>query len=329
MSTDFIKLDAQLNEMTAADKFAGTVMVACGNETLFQGAYGLADRENNIPMKIDTTINLGSCNKSFTAIAICQLQQVGLLDFDDTVEKHIPAMADLSQGRIKIHHLLMHTAGLGNYLSDDDYKADRHRITTISGIMPYIMRPLIDTPGKAHNYSNSGYVVLGAVIESITGIDYYDYVFNNIYKPAGMQNSNCFLNTDTVPNRAKGYTSMNEDAPFISNAAFLPLRGGAAGGGYSTAQDMLRYMAALRNDTFIKNTFSVISPPVDADYGFATMRFLSGSIGHTGGARGISAYYGVHLKTDLRVAILANVDMGVIHAGVAINKHIGIAPASK
>ena len=329
---DFIKLDEQLKEMVTTDTFAGTVIIAKNNEIIFQGAYGLADREAVIPHDINTKINLGSCNKSFTAIAICRLEQAGKLDFDDIADRYVPAIAKLSQGRITIRQLLTHRAGLGNYKGDAEFIKDMHDISTIAGILPYALRPLVAEPNEGFNYSNSGYIVLGAVIEAVSGMDYYEYISENIYKPSGMADSGCYPATDGTA-RAKGYTRAtefgpskpgSEDLPLNENSKFLPLRGGSAGGGYSTAPDLIKYMRALKNDVLIKDTFDSISPAPGTDYGFAAMRYQNGAIGHTGGAHGINAYFGVHHESGYDVAVLANVDMGAMRGAMAVNRFIGI-----
>ena len=324
MMPNLNELNEKLLEMTEKNEFSGTAIVAKDGKTVFQGAYGYADRENDSLMDIYTKINIGSINKSFTAIGICQLQQMGKLSFDDAVEKYVPEMAELSQNKITIHHLLTHTAGLDNFKADAEYINNKHQIMTIGELLPYAIRPLISVPGGEHKYSNSGYVVLGAVIEQIGGMDYYDYMEKNIYNPAEMVNTGHFLQADDVLNRAKGYMIM-ENGSLAANTDLLPLRGGSAGGGYSTVPDMLQYMNALKNDIFIKNTFDTISKK-GAHYWYGTARFPSGAIGHTGGAGGINGYYGVHPETGFSATVLSNVDMGAMRAMRVINIHFGLMP---
>jgi len=319
------QIDARLKELAAENKFSGTIGMQMGENPFFSGAYGYRDRENHLPMEINTKINLGSINKSFTAIAICQLEQNGWLNFHDAADKFLPEIAPISRGCITISHLLMHKSGLGNYMLNADYQAAKHSIDTVSKWLPYAIEPISALPGLEENYSNSGYIVLGAIIERVSGMDYYDYIDKNIYNICEMGDTGCFLNTQNIENRARGYFMPESTVAFMPNDSKLPLRGGPAGGGYSTAPDMLRYMAALRSDSLISNTFATICPP-GQEYGFAAMRFLSGAIGHTGGTSGISAYFGAHPISGHNVVALSNVDMGVFAAVPIANEHIGIAP---
>src|SRR4030095_10641297 len=173
----------------------------------FTNAYGLADKKQNIPNRIDTTFNLGSCNKMFTALAIAQLAEKGKLSFDDVVAKHLPDYANKDiAAKVTLHHLLTHTSGLGFY-------PFTHGSKTPEGILKFFVdKPLAFEPGARMQYSNAGFVVLGLIIERVSGKNYYDYIRENIYQPAGMSGTDSYSLDEQIANRAIGYTGLERDS---------------------------------------------------------------------------------------------------------------------
>lgn len=158
-------LDAYLDDLAQKDELSGVVLLTRGSETLFSKAYGLADRERNIPNRIDTKLNLASMNKMFTGMAIAQLAEKGKLSFDDKVGKHLPDYPN---------HLLTHTSGLGSYWNPR-YQAAKDRLQTLGDFLPtFADAPLAFQPGERFEYSNAGYIVLGLVVEKVSGESYAD-----------------------------------------------------------------------------------------------------------------------------------------------------------
>lgn len=188
------ELDSFVQKLAEADLFSGTVLLAKDGKTIYQKAVGIANKDFNAPNKIDTKFNLGSMNKMFTAVAIAQLVERGKLSFDDPLSKFLPDFPDKeSAEKIKIKQILTHTAGLGGYFSQKFQEASRDRFRTVDDMMKLAREEkILFEPGSRWQYSNTGFLVLGAVIEKASGQSYYDFVRENIYKPSGMTNSDCY-----------------------------------------------------------------------------------------------------------------------------------------
>src|SRR3712207_3641558 len=154
-----------LERAAAADEFSGIVLIAKGGRPVFQKSYGFANREAKTPIDAQTKFNLGSMNKMFTAVAVAQLAEAGKLSFDDTGAKHLPDYPNKdAAARVRVHHLLTHTSGLGDYFSPD-YFANRAKITKVSELLPFFAaKPLEFEPGARFRYSNAGFVVLGLIV---------------------------------------------------------------------------------------------------------------------------------------------------------------------
>ncbi|HEX9106534.1 MAG TPA: serine hydrolase domain-containing protein, partial [Longimicrobiales bacterium] len=221
---------------------------------VFQRAYGDADRAAHRPNRIDTGFNLGSINKVFTATAIRQLAAQGKLDLDSTLAKYWPDYPNAEVARrVTIRQILQMRSGIQGDIFASPPGGTRHDVRDNKDYLPlFVKEPLEFEPGTQQKYSNAGFVVLGLLVERLSGESYYDYVRRHIYEPAGMRRTAAFPVDSLPPNTAMGYTradSSGDPVPGASlrpNAATLPGRGSSAGGGYSTAQDLLRFLAALR-----------------------------------------------------------------------------------
>src|SRR5262245_18185535 len=224
-------LQSDLERATAADRFSGTVVIAKCGVPIFERAYNRADREHDIPNTLATSFNVGSINKMMTAVAVMRLVQDGRLRLTDTVGKHIPeypnrAIAD----NVTIEHLLTHTGGTGDIFGDD---WDDYRLTlrTHDDYVKYFgERDPTNPPGR-FPYANYGFVLLGAIIERVTGHTYFDAVADLVYAPAHMTSTSSPIWNEPVG--AIGYTR-RRGRGWTSNVDVLPYRGMAAGGGWST-----------------------------------------------------------------------------------------------
>ncbi len=246
---------ARVAELAKSGRFSGTVLVAKKGKVLWSEAVGLADREAGTPNRVDTKFNLGSMNKMFTAVAIAQLAQQGKLRPSDPLGKFLPDYPNVEVRAVTIEQLLTHRAGTGDIFGPE---YDAH-IPELKGPKDYIAlygaRAPKFPPGSRFEYSNYGFVLLGAVVEKVSGMGYYDYVRKNVYGPAGMTNSDSYLKTDKVPNMAVGYT--REEGPDLeSNYATRPMRGSPAGGGYSTVEDLLRFATALTSHRLLNAEYT-------------------------------------------------------------------------
>jgi D-alanyl-D-alanine carboxypeptidase len=180
-----------LEKASADGSFSGTVLIARGGKPLLKKAYGLANRSFQVPNETDTKFNLGSMNKMFTGVAVLQLVEKGKLSLQDKIIRHVPDYPnrDIAEN-VTIHQLLTHTAGLGHYWTDEFNRTSKDRFKKVEDYIPlFADQPLLFEPGTQYSYSNAGYIVLGLIIERVTGEDYFDYIVKNIYEPAGMINT--------------------------------------------------------------------------------------------------------------------------------------------
>jgi len=246
------RLSKSVDSLAKAGEFSGVAVVAKNGVPVFQHAYGMADRERRIPNNLETAFNLGSINKAFTQIAILQLSAAGKLNLDSTLATYWPDYPNKAVAqKITIRQLLRHTSGIGGNIFDSPVGGTRHDVRTLKDYLAlFVNEPPKFAPGTSNAYSNAGYVVLGLLIERLSGQDYYTYVREHILEPAGMTRTGSFFVDSLPPNTAIGYTTGREDAPpgapLHPNTLELPGRGRSAGGGYSTAQDLLKFLKALR-----------------------------------------------------------------------------------
>ena len=303
-------LAAQADAAAAEDAFSGVLLVARGDEVLLQRAWGLADRAAGTPVTLDTRFRLGSMNKMFTAVAVLQLVEAGRLSLEGSVGQSLPGYPNADIAKVTIRQLLTHAGGTGDIFGP---AFDQHRLslkTHDDYVRLYGARGPTHPPGQAHEYSNYGYVLLGAIIERASGLSYEDYVARHVFAPAGMHDTGALPEDVDVPGRARAYT--RKDGAWVDAADTLPYRGTAAGGGYSTAADLLKFARALQAGI-------LLSPASLAEatrrqtpwYGYGFMvgqRHGVAGFGHGGGAEGMNASLGIFPAQDAVVIGLSNLD---------------------
>jgi CubicO group peptidase (beta-lactamase class C family) len=271
---------------------------------------------------LNTKFNLGSMNKMFTAVAIAQLAQAKRLSFDDPISKHLPDYPNKEVAdKVTIHHLLTHTSGMGLYWNEK-FRAQREKLLTVAAHLPlFASDPLSFAPGEKFQYSNAGYMVLGAIIEKVSGQDYYSYVQEHVYKPAGMVETGFYEPGKEIPNLAIGYTRESDDGKQLDEARdnenIREIRGGPAGGGYSTVEDMVKFHMALRSYKLLNKehtelvTTGKVDGPGGSRYGYGFGDNTSGGkhiVGHNGGAQGIAANFEMYPELGYTVVLLMNTD---------------------
>lgn len=315
------ELSSYLDSLVATDQFSGVVLLAKNGEPLFVQAYAMANKSRNVANDVGTKFNLGSLNKMFTAIAIAQLAQEGKLQFGDSVAKHLPDYPNKDvASRVTIHQLLTHTSGMGDYLDSKRFAELRGTLESVNAHFPLFVDDAMSfEPGSRFQYSNAGYVVLGAIIERVSGKSYLDYVREHIFKPAGMVNTDSYELEQNVPNLAIGYTKSEGRESRQDNARFLPAKGSPAGGGYSTVEDLHHFARALSGYKLLNEQYTkiVLGGKVDAPfgpnikyaYGFGDQR-VNGHriIGHSGGYPGVSAMFQMYVDQGYTVIVLGNYD---------------------
>jgi D-alanyl-D-alanine carboxypeptidase len=313
-------LGKRMQEEVAADKFSGAVLVAKDGKPIFAQAYGLADREHNIPDTLTTRFSIGSMNKMFTGVAVLQLAQAGKLKLDDPLGKYLTNYPNKElAAKVTISELLTNTGGTGDIWGPD---YDKHRLelrTLQDYINLYGNRPLRFEPGSRWEYSNYGFILLGAVIEKVSGQSYYDYVREHIYVPAGMTSTASEPEDQTKPNHSIGYTKMGAGMGTDSwhpTTGTLSYRGTSAGGGYSTVGDLLAFANALQENKLLDPqytkllTTAKVKNPFGFDaysFGVQTMNGLQ-CFGHNGASPGSNGDLEICRDSTYTVIALANID---------------------
>ncbi|MEP7157471.1 MAG: serine hydrolase domain-containing protein [Betaproteobacteria bacterium] len=305
---------AIVKEVDAAardDQFSGVVLIARNGKVIMEKAWGQADRASKVPVALDTQFRIGSMNKMFTSVAILQLIDAGKLSLDDTVGKRLPDYPNKDvAGKVTIRHLLTHTGGTGDIFGPEFDKQRLTLKTHADYLKLYGERAPGYEPGAQSRYSNYGFVLLGAIIEKISGMSYYDYVQKNIFQPAGMTATASLPENEKVAKRSMGY--MKEGGKWVANTDTLPWRGTSAGGGYSTAGDLLRFAEALQSGKLVSKPLLAEATRNQADrYGFGFGVRADGkwqSYGHGGGAPGMNGELRIIPQQGYVLVALSNLD---------------------
>jgi D-alanyl-D-alanine carboxypeptidase len=308
-----------LREAAAADRFSGAVLVEKNGQVLFSRAYGLADRERGFPNTLQTRFRIGSMNKMFTGVAVLQLAEAGRVELTVPIGEYLTGYRNRDvAARVTVHHLLTHTGGTGDIFGPQ-FQAQRLELRTLDDyVQLYGDRGPEFEPGSRWQYSNYGFILLGVLIEKVTGQTYYDYVQAHIYEPAQMTATGSQPEHQAVPGLSAGYTKPPATASWVPNSETLPYRGTSAGGGYSTAGDLARFAEALLGHRLLRpdSTRLLITgkaergPGARYAYGFADLRDTDGkgSVGHGGGAPGMNGALRIYPESGYITVVLANVD---------------------
>ncbi|MGD0356231.1 MAG: serine hydrolase [Terracidiphilus sp.] len=310
--------DAYLNTWAKQGRFSGTVLIARGGKILLRKGYGMANYELSVPNAPETVFRIGSITKSFTALSILRLEEQGLLKVSDPVVKYIPELPQ-AWNAITIHQLLCHKSGIPEFTNAKAYGELENSQHVENALKEYADKPLINQPGEVLRYSNSGYILLGRVIEKVSGQSYEDYLQTNILGPAGMTNTAFDHTTPLVPHRANGYKF---DGETIVNARQEdPAGAGAAGALRSTVDDLYKFDRALKLEKLfsaaIKSKawtayghWSAPPPiPLEAEYGYGWMigdKFGHKYVGHGGWIGGFVSKFERYPDDDAVVIVLGN-----------------------
>jgi len=307
----------EVEKQAAADKFSGAVLIAKDGKPVFAEAYGLADREHKTPNTLKTRFRIGSMNKMFTAVAILQLVQAGKIGLNDPLGKYLTDYPNKNVAtKVTIHHLLTHTGGTGDFFGPD-FDAHRLELRTLQDYVKlYGKRDLEFEPGSKWAYSNYGFLLLGVVIEKVSGQSYYDYVREHVYQPAGMTATASEPEDQPVADRSIGYTRQDDNTPWKPNTDTLPWRGTSAGGGYSTVEDLSRFATAIEQNKLLDAHYTELlttgkpgTPDNSYAYGFGDAK-INGMrcFGHGGGAPGMNGELSICPANGYVVAVLANLN---------------------
>jgi CubicO group peptidase (beta-lactamase class C family) len=309
-------MDAQIRELAEADRFSGAVLVTQADDVVLREGYGMASREFGVPNRPETRFILGSINKMFTAVAVLQLVERGEISLDDTVAQHLQGvLSDEVAERVTVRHLLTHTSGLGDFLFTPEMEGrDRSVYRTLDDYLPLLADDtLAFEPGTEWGYSNTGYLVLGALLEAVTGEDYTDLVRARVFAPAGMTDTGS-PELDRVPhNLASTYTPVSDERAdgFRSDRYEQVVKGTPAGGGFSTLDDMHRFARALLDGRLLEpETVELMlsaKPELQSPrYGFGAQLLWGDWVGHTGGGPGTRDFFMFRPSTGDVIMVFGN-----------------------
>lgn len=260
------RLDGYFSKLAADEVFSGVALIAKNGVPVFLKAFGMADREKKVPNTIRTRFNIGSINKEFTQTAIRQLVRDGKLSPDDTLGKFFPEYPQVASRNATVEQLLTHRGGLADFFGSEFNKAAKDRFASNADYFKFVSAlPPTFAPGERNQYCNGCYIALGAIVEKVSGMPYEKYVAQNIFGRAEMTSTGYPRTDRPEPDIAIGYTrrgdsqnlKTSEPQGLRSNTAMHGVTGSAAGGGYSTALDLLTYVKAVRAGKFPGNDSSV------------------------------------------------------------------------
>ncbi|HEY1986493.1 MAG TPA: serine hydrolase domain-containing protein [Terracidiphilus sp.] len=312
------RADQYLSTWAAQGRFSGTVLLAKDNKILLRKSYGMANYELNVANTPDTVYRIGSITKLFTAFGILQLEEKGLLNVADPVSKFIPELP-AEWNAITIHQLLCHKSGIPDYTSAKSYSELDNPFHVESSLKEFAGKPLLAKPGEVFRYSNPGYILLGRIIEKVSGKTYEDYLTENILRPAGMTHTAFDHASAVVPNRASGYRWDGEN---VVNATYGdPAYGAGAGALRSTVDDMYRFDRALKSGKLFSAAITAKAwtayghwnapPPfpLEADYGYGWMlgqEFGHRYVGHGGWVNGFVSQFNRYPDDDAVLIVMWN-----------------------
>ena len=310
------RLDAAVDRAIADADFSGALMLKRGDQIVYQRAVGQAERVFGAANRIDTRFNVASIGKMFTATAVLRLAEQGRIDLDAAILRYLPDYPNRAVGeRITARQLLSHSSGVGNYWEAIAKKPSQAFVETRDFLPLFADQPLEFTPGERLGYSNGGYVILGLIVEALTGETYAGHIRRTIFEPLGMSGSGDWPLDLVVPNRAHGYTR-DEAVPgaWRNNLFVNQFRGGPAGGGYSTVEDLSTFIAALGDGRLLSPQMLTTATAGLFDRGRARygLGFMEETInghrmvGNTGGHFGIAGEVWGYRDLGYTFAILTN-----------------------
>lgn len=307
------KLQDTVKSYYDKNKFIGTVLVAKDNKILLEAGYGMADNENNIKNTPQNIFPISSLTLQFTAVSILMLQEKNLLNMQDTIDKYIP---DYPNGnKIKIFNLLTHTSGIHEYLDYVSYSGTK-KYTPLQLIELVKNKPLVSEPGKTFDFTNTNYILLGYIIEKVSGKKYEDYVNENILKPLKMDNTGFLSIQPDVKGKAVGYLSnnvQNNKFVYTRTTGLDPAVRYASGEMYSTVDDMYKWYEGLASERVIKKASldQMFTSYSDFNYGlgFFVKKSNDGSArAYASGTNipGYTSFNEMNMKKNYTIIILCN-----------------------
>ncbi len=254
MSVDFQILDETIRSVSDQEPFSGSIYLTQGAKVLFAQGYAYAVRAERIRNRVDTRFQVASGSKIFTSIAICQLVEHGLLSLDTRLVELLPIDFPNFDPGISVRHLLTHSSGITSYFEEDvypDYEALWRNVPVYNLRRPLDFLPLFQgkpmkfKPGERFEYNDGGFVLLGAIVEQVSGVSFSEYVQKNIFRRAHMVDAGYFASNQLPPRTALSYIH-DSSGNWRSNIFAVPIVGGGDGGAYTSCLDWYQFWGALR-----------------------------------------------------------------------------------
>jgi CubicO group peptidase (beta-lactamase class C family) len=290
-------------------RFMGSVLVAKDDAVVFQQSVGWANAEWKIANSASTKFRLGSLTKQFTAAAILLLAEQGKLKLDDPLSKLLPS-TPTSWGGVTVRQLLSHTSGVPSFTEAPDYGIWKLSPEGPAKIVAHMAdKPLDFTPGERFHYSNTGYLLLGWIVERVSGQSYEAFLGDHLFQPLGMKDSGYDSNSALISQRASGYQPGPDG---ILNAPYIDMHvPGGAGALYSTTGDLLRWTQGLFGGHLLKpGSLDQMITPVKAGYGFGLFSGTKNGrkvISHSGGIDGFASHLAYYPEAKVTIAVLTNI----------------------
>ncbi|GAA4465944.1 hypothetical protein GCM10023189_47360 [Nibrella saemangeumensis] len=305
------RLDSIVQQFVQHRQFSGTVLLAKGDQLLYHKAFGPADREKGVANQPTTNFNIASVGKTYTAALVGLLASQGKIDLQQRFRHYFPEFSSPNlSDKLTIHHLLTHTGGTNNYMEHPDFEAKRRKLKSINDVMPLVTSmPLSFQPGERYEYSNSGFVLLGKLIEKVTGLSYPEALQAYLFRPAGITNSYLhYPATFIAPTEAVPYYVFSQKS-FVNATEdeFPPF---SDGGMQSNVADMWQFAKWL-----LKQPETVTEPlwtqrvPAPHHYGYGwnvETRYDRKTVGHSGGGHGFSTDFRMVPADGFIVVVMAN-----------------------
>ncbi|WP_078553535.1 serine hydrolase domain-containing protein [Bacillus alkalicellulosilyticus] len=322
-------VNKKIEEISQRVSFSGVVLINEKNNIVYEEAYGFANRSDRLENKIDTKFGIASGCKLFTAIAICQLVDAGKLSFETKLVDCLPFSFPKFDTSITIHHLLTHSSGVPDYFDEevmDDFEelwVDKPMYTMkrLEDFLPFFQnRTMSFSPGTKFQYNNSGFILLGLAVEQVSGLSFSDYIDTHVFKVCDMKDSG-YYSLDSLPkNTAIGYIDSEKDGTWRSNIYSLPIKGGADGGAFTTAHDMVKLWDGLLNGVLLSKPIRdlLLTPHIQIEqenyYGYGIwidkrrdQVFKYHVMGYDPGVSFASSYYP---GSDIKIVIPSNQSYG-------------------
>lgn len=316
---------AALTQSCAADAFSGSVLMVRDGRAVLRLNCGLADREAGAAMTSDTPLRIASVGKVFTAVAVLQLVEAGKVDLDAPLIRYLPDYPNKElASKVTIRHLLSHTGGTGDIFGPDFSAHADDLKTTADYIQLYGPRPLAFEPGSKRSYSNYGFVLLGRVIEAVSGEDYFAYVQKNVFERAGMTNASFPVNRPEPSRLSSAYSG---PAGQRTKVTLMMYRGTPCGGGMASAADLVRFGEALLDGRLISQAMLAHVAAGDlmvggAGYAYGFDRAIDDKgrvfLSHGGNGSGINASLRIYPQSHTVVAVIANFDQPAAYDAMKI-----------